>query len=221
MIPLLFSIFLACTSTETPTHTVVQGDTLSKLAQSYNCSVNELRSWNNIDGDLIEVGQVLIVGTEKAAPSKNKAKRSSKSTGPRLPHRVINVADIKSPRKRDNPRPMKPKPKACLILKDAQLSDQQMIGSRGLSENQIKGSIEQFFPQLEDCLMALQQSGSLRLEFTIGCDGLVDKVEALESNIDAGSEKCITERFLYTSFPAHGLPKGEVFEYPLMLNAAQ
>ena len=98
MISLLFSIFLACTSSEAPTHTVVRGDTLSKLAQSYNCSVSDLRAWNNIEGDLIEVGQLLVVGVaenEKNGTAKKKAPR--KSTGPRLPHRVINVGDIKSP----------------------------------------------------------------------------------------------------------------------------
>ena len=122
--------------------------------------------------------------------------------------------------KKHKSRPAMPKPKACMVLKDAQLSDQQMMASRGLSENQIKGSIEQFFPQLEDCLVGLQQSGSLRLEFTVGCDGLVDKVEALDSGIDKTTESCLIERFMLTAFPAHGLPDGEVFEYPLMLNTA-
>ena len=136
MISLLFSIFLACTSSEAPTHTVVRGDTLSKLAQSYNCSVSDLRTWNNIEGDLIEVGQILVVGVaenKKNGAAKKKAPR--KSSGPRLPHRVINVGDIKSPhglplkQKKHKSRPAMPKPKACMVLKDAQLSDQQMMAS--------------------------------------------------------------------------------------------
>ena len=44
---------------EPPTYTVVRGDTLTRIAKAHDCSVDELRQWNGIKGDLIEVGQVL------------------------------------------------------------------------------------------------------------------------------------------------------------------
>lgn len=45
-----------------PTYTVVRGDSLSVIARREALSVAQLRSWNGIDGDLIEVGQQLVVG---------------------------------------------------------------------------------------------------------------------------------------------------------------
>ncbi len=40
---------------------VQRGDNLGKIAQEYNCSVNDLRNWNNIKGSLLQVGQQLVV----------------------------------------------------------------------------------------------------------------------------------------------------------------
>jgi len=40
-------------------YTVVSGDYLSKIAQEYNTTVRELQDINNINGTLIEVGQIL------------------------------------------------------------------------------------------------------------------------------------------------------------------
>jgi N-acetylmuramoyl-L-alanine amidase len=42
-------------------HRIVQGDTLSEIARSYNVSLHSLRSANQLDGDRIRVGQVLVV----------------------------------------------------------------------------------------------------------------------------------------------------------------
>lgn len=42
-------------------HCVQSGDTLTRLAQRYKVSVNDLRAWNNLRGDTIHIGQVLIV----------------------------------------------------------------------------------------------------------------------------------------------------------------
>lgn len=44
------------------TYTVVSGDTLTKIASKFNCSVDDLVKWNNIaNKNLIYVGQVLTV----------------------------------------------------------------------------------------------------------------------------------------------------------------
>ncbi len=47
------------TSNTTSTHTVVAGDTLFAIAQRNNVTVNQLRQWNNLQTDIIRVGQVL------------------------------------------------------------------------------------------------------------------------------------------------------------------
>lgn len=62
---------------------VVAGDTLKKLAVKYKTTVEELKSWNELETDQINVGQQLIVTIKeiKAIPTKqtavNKAKSSS------------------------------------------------------------------------------------------------------------------------------------------------
>ncbi|MGH8126212.1 MAG: LysM peptidoglycan-binding domain-containing protein [Rhodanobacteraceae bacterium] len=42
-------------------YTVVSGDTLSKIARKYSVSVEQLRRWNDLRGDTLQVGQVLQV----------------------------------------------------------------------------------------------------------------------------------------------------------------
>ena len=43
---------------------VVRGDNLAKIAKRYNCTVQELRDWNNIKGSLLQIGQQLHVMEE-------------------------------------------------------------------------------------------------------------------------------------------------------------
>ena len=40
---------------------VKRGDNLAKIARRYDCSVKELREWNNIKGSLLQIGQQLVV----------------------------------------------------------------------------------------------------------------------------------------------------------------
>ncbi len=44
-------------------YTVVAGDTLTKIAQTYGVTPEDIRLANGIQGDLIQVGQVLIIPT--------------------------------------------------------------------------------------------------------------------------------------------------------------
>lgn len=48
------------TSSET-THTVVEGDTLSEIADRYEITIEGVRSWNELSSDLIRLGQELVV----------------------------------------------------------------------------------------------------------------------------------------------------------------
>ncbi len=55
----------AVTPVEAKTHTVVSGDTLSKIADSNGVSVDELRQWNHLHGNLLRIGQVLQVSAPR------------------------------------------------------------------------------------------------------------------------------------------------------------
>jgi phosphate transport system substrate-binding protein len=48
-------------SSQAADYTVVSGDTLSKIAQNHSVSVEDLRKWNHLHGNMLKVGQVLQV----------------------------------------------------------------------------------------------------------------------------------------------------------------
>jgi len=60
---------------------VQQGETLSIIAEREGCSVDELKHWNQVDGDLIEVGQALVLwntGSGQRATPKDGSDRQPK-----------------------------------------------------------------------------------------------------------------------------------------------
>jgi len=62
-------------------HTVRSGENLGVIARRYNVSVNNLQSWNRINGTKIVVGQKLVVYTNpKTAPSSTATATASSST---------------------------------------------------------------------------------------------------------------------------------------------
>ena len=48
-------------------YTVVGGDTLSKIARKHSVSVDDLRKWNHLRGDMLQVGQVLKLSSSATA----------------------------------------------------------------------------------------------------------------------------------------------------------
>ncbi len=54
-------------------HRVVAGDSLYQISKRYNCTVDELKRWNNLKGDVIFVGQKLKISGNTAAQSSNAA----------------------------------------------------------------------------------------------------------------------------------------------------
>lgn len=52
------------------TYTVKKGDTLGKIAERHGCSVTQLKQWNNLSSNNIQIGQKLKVkGSSAAAPA--------------------------------------------------------------------------------------------------------------------------------------------------------
>ena len=50
-------------------HTVQRGECLSIIADKYNCSVNDLKTWNGMGSDRLRVNQTLVVFTTKKKPT--------------------------------------------------------------------------------------------------------------------------------------------------------
>lgn len=49
-------------------HTVVKGDSLSKIANQYNVTIKELKDWNGLTVDTIYIGQVLKLSSVASVP---------------------------------------------------------------------------------------------------------------------------------------------------------
>lgn len=52
----------------TASHTVVKGDTLSKIAKQYNVIVKDIKDWNGLKTDTIYIGQVLKLSSVASIP---------------------------------------------------------------------------------------------------------------------------------------------------------
>ncbi|QBO37098.1 peptidoglycan endopeptidase [Periweissella cryptocerci] len=48
---------------------VVKGDTLTSLAKKYNVTVSAIKSENNLNSDVIKIGQTLVIGDDSATPA--------------------------------------------------------------------------------------------------------------------------------------------------------
>ena len=58
-----YTYILPGTSDNSITYTVEKGDTLSGIARKFNTTVNKLKELNNLNSDLIHLGQVLLIPT--------------------------------------------------------------------------------------------------------------------------------------------------------------
>lgn len=99
-------------------HTVEKGQTLSFLAREYNTSVNEIKKWNGLESDNINLGQELIVGVKTTAtttpqtpvtpdPNKVSTEEGKKSLGKELPPPTSNNTVVNNNTKVEEEAPAK------------------------------------------------------------------------------------------------------------------
>lgn len=69
-----------CKDLSSNQHCVQSGDTLTRISQRYRVSVNDLKSWNNLRSDTIQVGQALIVRGGKSTATANNTRPSNNIT---------------------------------------------------------------------------------------------------------------------------------------------
>ncbi|MBN1947248.1 MAG: penicillin-insensitive murein endopeptidase [Bradymonadales bacterium] len=61
-------------------HTVRRGETLSELANEYGVTVDEIRRWNDLESDLIRVGQELIIRTSSSRSNEQNQNSSGRNS---------------------------------------------------------------------------------------------------------------------------------------------
>lgn len=181
---------------------VVRGDTLSKIAKAHGTTVDALRAVNGIEGDLIEVGQVLRL-PKGATLAPTPTKRTRKAPAPKASRHGLS----------------RPRPQPCLDPPDGtDLGDQGMVGSRGLTASEVQSVMG---PHLQHTLQCPAQeaswpTGSVTAELTVACDGTVSSVRVLSSDgLEAGTVDCVKDVLGYAGFPPHDLPDGYVFTQPV------
>ena len=210
--PLILALLLfACTSSEPEfsEYTVVRGDTLFVIARDHGVGVDELKAWNGLDSDLIEIGDTLkIYGHEDGvvAGSTRTAKKRTRSQ-----KRPSDASEGT-----DEVRLPTPKAKRCLAGPTGEgLGDEGAVASVGLSRDQVKAGMNGIVSYTLRCVPPT--SGRVMTDVTVGCDGLVKEV-VIESGgpYDNDALSCITDTIRHAQFDAHQLPDGMNFGYPLV-----
>lgn len=220
---MIFWLLLACgwlgePAPEPVEYTVVRGDTLFVIAKQYGVTVEQLRAENGIEGDLIEVGQMLRIPVtatggdgppDPLAPTRVKRPRSTKAT----------EATEEEASGSDYPPLVMPAAQPCLASPDGSaLDDEGMVSSQGLSAGQVRQVMREFLPQTLRCPdpEAEWPTGTVQAELSVGCDGRVFEVRVLDDGgLDATIVDCVADTLRYAPFPAHDLPDGYTFTQPV------
>jgi hypothetical protein len=124
-------------------------------------------------------------------------------------------------KKRAPPKPRKPKPKPCLGTADV-AGDAGMAASEGLSPAQVSSTMRTAFSAMAQCVAqsGAAPSAPLDLRITVSCGGVVDRVEVADpGDWPADAISCTRAAVELLEFPAHGLPDGDTFEFPLTWSA--
>ncbi len=83
-------------ATGSENYVVRSGDTLYQIARDHNMSVNELRSLNNLDNDMLRVGQRIMVRRVRTAPSIAEGAADSTPQGKFTTYRVRSGENMQS-----------------------------------------------------------------------------------------------------------------------------
>lgn len=198
---------------EHPTITVVKGDTLSKLARAHGVTVAELKAWNGLTSDTIEIGQVLVLKVDAAAAEPAAAAPAAQRPRRRAKGATVRAADAPT----TTPATFTmPAPKPCLAGPTDVEGDEGMVASAGLDLDAVRGSMNTFIQHTARCLPEGGVDGVITLDFVVGCDG---RVSALTVADDGGLPSelgaCVVDTLRHAPFPAHDLPDGFPFTFPL------
>lgn len=214
-------------------YTVVKGDTLSRIAREYDVTVAELKTWNGLSSDRIEIGQVLSIRSaatpeppppKKAAPTKRTSRPRSTTQRPSSgrPSAATPSAAPDTDVAVESSGPARlslsmPSAKRCLAGPDVQ-GDEGMAASQGLTQQQIRTAVDRFLPRVLPCVTEAPP-GPMQLAFVVGCNGRVRSVRpASDPGWPSRLTGCVVDAFHKAPFPAHDLPAGETFTIPLQFD---
>ena len=148
---------------------------------------------------LADVGRAETVSLVRTLPPRS---------GPHVPDNPVRAPTLPRPR-----------PKRCLAGPDASqlTSDHGQLASQGLSAQQIRAAMGGIVQHTMRCIpQGTTGSFTFETEITVGCSGTVSKVSILRrGGLPSAVSQCISRTLTYASFPAHALPDGTTFQYPI------
>jgi LysM repeat protein len=190
---------------------VVRGDTLGRIAERHGVELADLRRWNGLEGDRIEVGQRLAIYVDPGAAAATAPRRSGRraSSAP-APEEGGGGGALRLP-------PAQP----CLDGPQDGGGDGEVepafAASRGIDPVALRAATRAFLPTLERCWPAGSSlSGTVETEITVACTGRVARVEVLDAGgLPAEVVACVADTLRYAAFPAHDQPDGYTFAHPI------
>lgn len=195
---------------------VVSGDTLWRIASVHGVSVAALKDWNQLASDTIDVGQILLIYPPEA-DGEVEARSATGRGG------TIRGGNIQArPIPQDPGGLHMPQAKPCLTLDESELGELDMVASKGLSYAQTKAAMDAFLPTLGRCFGDEAVDGSVTYELTVGCSGRVAEVRVINSSgLPDAILGCARDTLRYAEFPAHDMPDGFTFAYPMTFQFGQ
>ena len=194
-------------------YVVEKGDTLWHIARFHGVQVTDLQAWNQLADDQLQVGQILLIyppDQGAGVSATTRTGRSVKLSGGRI-STTPSAATGGSLRMPDA-KPCLPGPEEVHLGEDGV----EFAASSGLSYAQTKAAMDGFLPTLERCLPPEGASGTTSLELTVGCSGRVAEVRVVDGGgLPADMLSCVRDTLRYVEFPAHDMPDGFTFAYPL------
>ncbi len=213
---------------EAPTVVVAPGDTLGRLAANHDVTVDQLRAWNDLAGDLIHVGDALVVGPTPPRRFPFAARDEPEIEAAEPPPPVTSTA-TKRPRatptpgdeRRTWPKLVRPAAKPCLDATTLGDGDASMGRSVGLDPDEVGAVVRSFQTQTLRCADEHPQAGgTIHVELAIGCDGRVLRSDVIDDGVGVpGYALCVADVMTYASFPAHARDE-VVTQVPLIFRAA-
>jgi hypothetical protein len=133
-------------------------------------------------------------------------RRPAPNLGPQIPNTPV------SP-----PKLSKPAPKRCLAGPSGEMDEDGVMVSQGLSVPQINAAMAGISRHTPKCFpRGTVGTYTVIVEVTVGCDGRVSNVFTVSPGVvPPHVTACLEQTLAYASFPAHSVPNGMGFQYPM------
>jgi hypothetical protein len=112
-----------------------------------------------------------------------------------------------------------PRPESCMTI-EGDPDEGEFVLADGLNEMQIRRALDPILPHALKCKPD-EGVDMVRLRFgiNVGCNGVVDNVWVDDDDGQSASYvECVSSVLAYADFPAHDMPDGMDFEYPVTVS---